>query len=615
MENETKILPNVPISRQTEKLIGEVASSIKGVLETQMQKFSPANIVSKLSGGNFAVMKTFDFLKDSVSDVFETVQSRFKKVDDDKDTNSDDSDKRDDTVQKQTDVLGNLVERSNTILDSMSETVNDLHNIIYAMLRRNRNERLSELEKEREARLKKDQQHEEVVDALNGIGDEKSKVEGEEGGAKSKHLFGLFTGMKIGALMSGLSASIGVWLKTLFGAKGKILKGLGSIFSGLFKFLPGILLKGFMRLNLIALIVGGLFSGFEGGLKTWNETHDWSKTIDGFFGGIIEFFTFGLIKRKDYVELMDKIKTSIMEFDYSGFFNGLFTSAKDGVKFAIKSAIDFVMAKITSLNLEIQKAFGIDLIASVKKWVSDLIKPIMDFFTNNEEDQKGRRSAFKIMVDGAMAKFNIWLSDLFKPITELLDTLGKGQFIKAFSQIGKIISDIAKWYVGIYTSIWNYIKEKIESIPIVGKMFSSKTPEEKKEEARTDVVVAKKRVEKEGVVETARSKQMKKQLAAAEARLQRIADDDLMEARVQRVPPESESRIKRITDVTSENRQMMDDIDDRSNSEGSPTVVNAPSTITNNQDTIAIIGTGTGNSDRTVQDQIIRGYMLSGGGP
>jgi len=135
-------------------------------------------------------------------------------------------------------------------------------------------------------------------------------------GKTGKKMFDKFKSTKVG----GKVVSIGQ----------KLLKGFKAIFN------PKNFMKILGRLALPLIIFSALFEGFTSAFDTWKETGSIWEAFKAGVGGIVEFFTFGLIDKKMVSDFYDwglgaieKILKSVAEFFG---FGDLFTEKFDKVK-------------------------------------------------------------------------------------------------------------------------------------------------------------------------------------------------------------------------------------------------------------------------------------------
>lgn len=112
----------------------------------------------------------------------------------------------------------------------------------------------------------------------------------------------------------------------------------GIVQAGRFLFNPKNLLRIIGRLGPIALIIAALFSGIKAGFEKYQETGSFKEAIISYFGGMLEFVTFGLLGDdavRSHLDFLQSLFTPVLDtvsniFDsIKGFFKGIFGSSVD----------------------------------------------------------------------------------------------------------------------------------------------------------------------------------------------------------------------------------------------------------------------------------------------
>jgi len=130
--------------------------------------------------------------------------------------------------------------------------------------------------------------------------------------------------------------------KTKLGKKllnSKLIKGFSKIFS------VGGFARILSRLALPLLIFSAVWEGITGAFETWKETGSIWETFKSFAGGIVDFFTFGLIDKQmvsDFYDWMlgayEKIGQSIADFfGFGDWFTEKFAKVKDYLGVGVKA--------------------------------------------------------------------------------------------------------------------------------------------------------------------------------------------------------------------------------------------------------------------------------------
>ena len=276
-----------------------------------------------------------------------------------------------------------------------------------------------------------------IADALTGKGGGGEEGGGdpeagkkEAGGGIFKAIMGFKIGEWIGGLLMkgvrGLGRGLFAAFKGIARFVGRMLfsalRGLGGLFmraiTALFN--PARLLSFLSKAIPIAAIIGSLFNGIWEAFNTWMEGGSIGEIIGSFFGGIIEFITFGLIDadtiKEGVVWLFDSINTYLIEplMAVFGFIGDVFSAIGGFVNDYLFTPIMNAFSYIGELAMGIFETIG-GLFSTIGGFVKDnIIDPIFGFF-----------DTYIIQpIKGVFDAISGFFASIFDPIVSFFEDLG-----------------------------------------------------------------------------------------------------------------------------------------------------------------------------------------------
>lgn len=245
-----------------------------------------------------------------------------------------------------------------------------------------------------------------------GEGDDDDKNEGEQ---KSKGLLGAIFGLFAAVKAFSITGFVSGLFKGLFGAMGRALMaglrgiagfiGRGLLALGRSIFNAKFLLRFVTRIFPLAMIFAALGKGIYDAFTSWMEGGTIGEVIGNFFGGLIEFITFGLIDSETIVSAVTGF------FDWMG---SVWQSIKDAFNTALETVTGFIDEYIVT---PISEAFAF-VGQLFKDYIADPIRNAFETISNFMTEY---------IVDPITNAFNAvseWFSSLFDPIVSFFDDFG-----------------------------------------------------------------------------------------------------------------------------------------------------------------------------------------------
>jgi len=286
---------------------------------------------------------------------------------------------------------------------------------------------------------------------------------------------------KKGGFLTGLGGAIAA----MFGAKTlgglfagigkKIMSGLRGFFNKVFK--PEKILKLLVRLAARVspvAIVAGIIAAISGGISSFMESEETTmlgRITEGIFGAVgqvIEFFSFGLIKKEDFMKLMKPIVT---------FFNDM----AEWVLLMIKNpgkALDKAIAAMTKIGIWFSNALG-DLWESLG--LDDLSKVLFGTKISSQMVSKFFTNLFSSKPDEGYFSITKVLSDLFTDAKKYLDS-GSVNVSKYFTNLFSSTPEagyfsITKVLSDLFADVTTVVKNTTANVSKYFTNLFSSTPE------------------------------------------------------------------------------------------------------------------------------------------
>lgn len=185
---------------------------------------------------------------------------------------------------------------------------------------------------------------------------------------------------KGGGIM-GMLSGFGGFDAMISGAIGGLMTGIMSkmkmVFRGAIKLIPKLLTRVFPPVAIVAT----LFSGITDAVDTFSETGDIKETAMSFFGGILDFVTFGIFGKESLESLLDGVKETL------GPMYDIILTPFDYVMDTIESIMDSDGSLIEKLGMGLSKlnpiAVIVDSMTKIFEQLNEYIKETMDFDVGN----------------------------------------------------------------------------------------------------------------------------------------------------------------------------------------------------------------------------------------
>ena len=200
-------------------------------------------------------------------------------------------------------------------------------------------------------------------------------------------------GFKIGALALG-GLALGKMLMDAL--KGAMLGFAPALKKFVMKTLPKFLLK----MNPITMILGAMMTGIDDAFNEFLISGKISNALASLFGGIVDFFTFGLISKEDIEKILnpvfDSIKNAILNpletleglwKSVTDIFDGLVKKIDDTFDIDIKGIFgETINNIIDTFTKAFQFLFNIPgkILDGITDVGGDILSGISDFFTGND---------------------------------------------------------------------------------------------------------------------------------------------------------------------------------------------------------------------------------------
>lgn len=260
---------------------------------------------------------------------------------------------------------------------------------------------------------------------------------GNEEEQKSKGLlgaiFGLFTAIKsfsitgfVSGLFKGLFRAMGRALMSgLRGIASFIGKGLKALAGRIFnlKFLARFVTRIFPLAAIFAAVGKGIYDAFQ----SWMQGGSIGEVIGNFFGGMIEFITFGLIDSETIVNAVTGF------FDWMG---SVWESIKEAFNTALETVTGFIDDYIVTPITEAFSFIGTLFQDYIATPIRNAFETIANFMN-------------EYIVDPITNAFNAvseWFSSLFEPIVSFFDDFGLPEMTIFTNPITGTEYTVGPWY-------------------------------------------------------------------------------------------------------------------------------------------------------------------------
>jgi hypothetical protein len=365
-------------------------------------------------------------------------------------------------------------------ISAMHETLEGMLTLEQAALDEARRQRGFDLEKYREEQRKAKGTNSDSNSPSNAT----PKKDGSDGLFKS-----ILAAMTIGTL----GGTLGKMLKGLFlGGFGLITKSVTSVFPSIIKAIQGLFTRGALlkilgKVFTPLLIIGSVAHAITGALTSWSEDTEAGlglrekvvNAVSAGLGGIVEFLTFGLIKKDDVTGLLAPLNGWFT--DLGVWIDDLIASPQE----ALKTASDAFVKIETFLNDQMGKLWeilGLDdlskALTGVKLTGEDISKFLTDFTITPHEivawlgDQAKaiRDWAWKVDEDGKRTLFGINVptgAEILKSITAPIINLSEaiGNFLqKQYTSIKNWVwseKDGEQYLFGFKVPTWEQIGSEL----------------------------------------------------------------------------------------------------------------------------------------------------------
>ena len=306
-----------------------------------------------------------------------------------------------------------------------------------------------------------------ILSAFVGIFKAVDRFKNEEGTLLDKMIAGLegffqgFLGFIVGGILD-LGKDLLAWLLGQLGFKNAQAALNSFSFTGIIDNLVSFIFDGVK--TFFDKIFGGIFDGF---MNTEGTIIDKILgAISGYFSGLVDFFTFGLLDISFIKDFFSNI---------AGYFNDLFGGIIDDFMNTEGNLLQKVfgawMGMYTGVIDGIAGLFGFDDF-SIKEWFSGFIEKLWNdikaVFTSIFEKSKEivmriAKAHVKIVKWTSGFIGNIWdsVKDFFKNIFE------KGK--KSLMRVAMTYVNIGKWVLGFVKDLWDTITEFFKSVIDKGK--------------------------------------------------------------------------------------------------------------------------------------------------